>query len=249
MAATACDWNREGKLLATKRLDTILQSQRSAIIKPERHLDNMYAAILEQSVPEDSTDVEKEEIYHLRQRVLGSLVVLFDSLSVSSISRLLDTGEDYISQTVYELHSLLDVPAAKTAPLRLHHSSFRDFITNKERCTDPRLVVSTKHAHQTLVKDCVLLMSRSLKQYICGTMPPGSSPWSIDLSQIQQYLPLEVWYACIYWIDHVQKSEIQPRDNEEIHEFLKKHLLHWLEALCWMRMLREGIMAITVLES
>jgi hypothetical protein len=35
----------------------------------------------------------------------------------------------------------------------------------------------------------------------------------------------------------------------KVHQFLKEHLLHWLEALSWMRKVSEGIHAITSLES
>lgn len=43
---------------------------------------------------------------------------------------------------------------------------------------------------------------------------------------------------------HLQKSGIQLRDSDDVHQFLQIHLLHWLEALVWMRNISEGIVAI-----
>jgi len=51
-----------------------------------------------------------------------------------------------------------------------------------------------------------------------------------------------------YWIQHLQKSGTQLQDNDQVYQFLQEHLLHWPEALCWMRRVSEGIHAITLLE-
>ncbi|KAF2491462.1 WD40 repeat-like protein [Lophium mytilinum] len=56
-------------------------------------------------------------------------------------------------------------------------------------------------------------------------------------------------YACLYWIQHLQKSGRQLHGNDQILQFLQEHLLHWLEALAWMDKISEGIDAITTLES
>jgi hypothetical protein len=62
--------------------------------------------------------------------------------------------------------------------------------------------------------------------------------------------PLEgLQYCCVYWIQHLQKSDTNLCDNGEVHKFLQKHLLHWLEALGWMGKTSEGIRAILLLEA
>jgi hypothetical protein len=86
-------------------------------------------------VPLGYTDEEKEEAYGMLGQVLGSIAVLSSPLSASSLSRLLSLLDGDIYQTLDELHSVLDVPKDETHPIRLHHPSFRDFlsdaITNK----------------------------------------------------------------------------------------------------------------------
>ncbi len=78
---------------------------------------------------------------------------------------------------------------------------------------------------------------------------PGTQASHIDCPRLQAYLPPEVQYACLYWVQHLQQSEPQASVNVEAHQFLQAHLLHWLEALGWMGKISEGIQAILALES
>ena len=248
-AATACRFVHEGKRFAAKRLVMILESSSTAITAPEKHLNEVYITVLKHSISPDYTNEEKEESCRILRHSLGSIVVLLSPLSSHSLSRLLHVPENDIDQTLEGLHAILDIPDDQTRPLRLHHPSFRDFLLDKERCSDPNFWVDEKQAHRTLANSCIWLMSSSLKQDICGLDRPGVFVAEVENSQVEQYLPPEAQYACLYWVKHLQKSEAQLCDNEQIHQFLKEHLLHWLEALSWMRKVSEGIYAITSLES
>jgi N-terminal domain of NWD NACHT-NTPase/NACHT domain len=62
--------------------------------------------------------------------------------------------------------------------------------------------------------------------------------------------PLEgLQYCCVYWIRHLQMSDAKLSDYDQVYLFLRKHLLHWLEALIWMEKISEGILAILSLEA
>jgi hypothetical protein len=248
-AATACRFIREGKRFAAKRLDTILKGSGSAVTAPEKHLNEIYITVLKSSVSLEYADDEKEESYYMLRQILGSLAVLFSPLSASSLSRLLCITKDDIDQTLEDLHSVLGVPKDQTQPLHLHHPSFRDFLLNKNRCSDSNFQVDETQAHQTLASSCIQLMSTSLKQDVCGQEAPGILVADIESSRIEQCLPPEVRYACLYWIQHLQKSDTQLYDNGQVHQFLQVHLLHWLEALGWIGKTSEGILAILSLET
>jgi hypothetical protein len=56
-------------------------------------------------------------------------------------------------------------------------------------------------------------------------------------------------YCCVYWMQHLQDSKTKLCDNDQVHQFLQAHLLHWLEALGWMDKTSEGIQAILSLET
>ena len=183
------------------------------------------------------------------RHILGSIVVLSSPLSAYSLHKLLHITKQRINQVLKDLHAILDIPKADALPLRLHHPSFRDFLLNNQRCKDPSFWVNEKQAHQALAERCMQLMSTSLKQDVCGMNAPGMLVADAERSRIEQALPPEVQYSCRYWIDHVQKSLIRPRDNDQIHVFLREHFLHWLEALGWIQRVSEVIRAIASLES
>ncbi|OCK75650.1 HET-domain-containing protein [Lepidopterella palustris CBS 459.81] len=250
-AATACRFIREGKRLATRRLNTILKNGSSAgtVTAPEKHLNNIYTTVLKNSVPLEYTDEEKDESCRILRQVLGSVIVLFATLSIHSLSRLVCVSKEDIYQTVEDLHSILNVPKDQTQPLRLLHPSFRDFLLDKDRCKDLNFWVDKKQAHQTLADGCIRLMSTSLKQNICGLSASGVLATDVQSSRVGQCLPAELQYACLYWIQHLQQSCAQLRDNDQVHQFLQEHLLHWLEALGWMGRVSEGIHAIASLDS
>jgi len=248
-AATACRFIREGKRFATKRLDTILEGSRSAVTAPEKHLNEIYTTVLKYSISLEYTDEEQEDICSMLRQTLGSIAVLLSPLSICSLSRLLCVPRKDIDQTLEDLHSVLDVPKDQTRPLRLHHPSFRDFLLNNDRCKDLNFWVDEKQAHQRLADSCIRLMSTYLKQDICCIESPGRLATDVESSRVEQYLPPEVQYACLYWVEHIQKSGSQLQDNNKVHRFLQEHLLHWLEALGWIRKVSEGIHAIASLES
>jgi hypothetical protein len=246
-AATACRFIREGRRFACKRLDTILKGSSSAITAPEKHLNEIYLAVLEHSISSEYSEEEKVEVCDMLKNTLGSIVVLLSPLSTASLSRLLHLPREDVNRTFEDLYAILDIPEDPTCPLRLHHPSFRDFLLNKDRCGD--FWVDEKGAHQILAAGCIQLMSQTLKKDICEIHAPDTQASQAESSWIEKCLPPEVQYACLYWVQHLQRGGSQVHSGEEAHRFLQAHLLHWLEALGWMGKMSEGIQAILSLEA
>ena len=86
-------------------------------------------------------------------------------------------------------------------------------------------------------------------QDICGVGVPGVLTTDVERSRVEQCLTPDVQYACVYWVQHLQKSGNRLHDDDQVHKFLQVHLLHWLEAMSWMRKISEGILATSSLES
>ena len=247
-AATACRFIREGRRFVQQRLDMMLQGDKS-VATPENHLNEIYRTVLKTSVHQYYTEQEKEDLYNTLREILGSIVILSSPLSAHALTTLLHIPKQDVDQTLEDLQSILDIPEDQTRPLCLHHPSFRDFLLNKSRCNDLHFWVDERQAHRTLAENCIQLISNSLKQDVCGQEAPGTLVANVEGSRIEQCLPPEVRYACLYWIQHLQKSGAQPYDNNIVHRFLWVYLLHWLEALGWIRKTSEGILAILSLEA
>jgi hypothetical protein len=246
-AATACRFIREG-LFVDERVQFLLEGSTSTTT-PEEHLNKLYITVLKKSIRPDYTIGEKEALYMLLRYILGSIVILYSPLSASSLDKLLGVPKQRMKQALKDFHAILDIPNADIHPLRLHRPSFRDFLLNNERCRDLNFWVHEKQIHKRLADCCIKLMSTSLRKDICGVNAPNKFAAEAERSWIELSLPPEVQYACRYWINHIRKSSAQLCDNGEVHLFLQKHLLHWMEALGWLGKISEGVHAITALES
>ncbi|KAH8598455.1 putative WD-repeat protein [Bisporella sp. PMI_857] len=242
-AATACRFIGGGPF-AKERIGAILAGEIDAE-SPEGHLNHLYTSVLQRSIPQNYNEKFKQELYILLRSILGSIAILLSPLSVNSLSTILN--EESVGVAIKDLHAIIDIPTDHNQQLRLHHPSFRDFLLSKDRCGD--FWVDEKVAHQTLATTCIQLMSRKLKKDICEMYAPGSQASEVESSRIKECLPPEVQYACLYWVQHLQKSGTQICDSREAHQFLQAHLLHWFEALGWMGKTSEGIQAILSLEA
>ncbi len=154
-----------------------------------------------------------------------------------------------IQRRLRHLHSVLQVPDNQKDPIRLLHPSFRDFLLDKERCFDQDLRVDEEKAHKALTDACTRLMSDKLRRDICDLHSPGALAEEVDNDLVEQRLSAEVQYACQYWVQHLQRSKIQLLDDEQVHVFLREHLLYWLEARSLMGRTSECVLAVISLES
>jgi hypothetical protein len=232
-AATACRFIREGKRFAAQRLDAVLCKRSNPATGPEKHLDQIYITVLKNSVNAGYTDAERAEQCSMLRYVLGSVVVLFSTLSVRSLSKLLQIADEGIEQALEDLHSILDIPENPTQPLRLHHPSFRDFLLDNKRCDDDFFSVDRKSTHKKLAFRCLELMSapNGLRQDMCKLLKPGALRTEISESLIATSLSPELQYSCQYWIGHLEKSQVCINDGDPVHVFLQKYLLNWFEAM------------------
>jgi hypothetical protein len=176
-------------------------------------------------------------------------VILFSALSVKALSELLGLPSKDTSETIAELHSILDIPEKHNHPLRLHHDSFRSFLLNGNRCRERVMVVNEQQAHLQLAEGCFRVMSSVLKEDMCGQRMPGVLVSDVNISHVQQCLPPEAQYACLYWVRHLISSGQRLLDDGYMHQFLLEHALHWMEAMSWMGKTSEAIEAMHMLES
>jgi len=245
-AATACRFIKDGEEFAEDRLDEILEGT-GFEGTPEQHLDQIYITVLQNSIPTTFSPSEKVRLRTMQRTILGSIAILFSPLPAASLAKVISISGTRVTQTLERLQAILDVPKDVAGLLRLHHPSFRDFLLNKDRCGE--FWIDKKKAHQILAAGCIQLMSQTLKKDICGMHAPGSQASQVESSRLQKCLLPEVQYACLYWVQHLQRGGSQAYDGEEAHRFLQAHLLHWLEALGWMGKASEGVQAILSLEA
>jgi hypothetical protein len=248
-AATACRFIRDGRRFAKSRLEILLESRPNT--EPQKNLDNIYNTVILNAISPYYSEMEQEQSKVQLRLILGSLVILFSPLSVLSLSRLIKLPENDVEQVLEDLHAILDVPTESINPVRLHHPSFRDYLLENERSASADVWVDKEQAHQKLAIGCIQIMNGSLKRDLLNAEHPGTTV--DDMVDQTLHIKPEVQYACIYWVQHIQNAGItikeEIEDNGLIHNFLQCHALHWLEALCWIRRLSDGIHAMNTLSS
>ncbi|TVY12610.1 Vegetative incompatibility protein HET-E-1, partial [Lachnellula arida] len=245
-AATVCRFIRDRRCgRPNEQLAKVLKYQTKS---QASKLDATYLPVLNQLLF-GLTALEKRSIVEGFQQVVGSIVILASPLSATSLDRLLGVNEGTVESRIDLLHSVLSIPSRPDHPIRLFHLSFRDFLIDSEKREINPFWVEERQAHQRMAERCIRLIFSSLKQDLCSLEDPSTLVTDVASSRVDQYISPEVQYACLYWVQHLQRSGSQVHDGEEAHQFLQAHLVHWLEALGWMGKTSEGIQAILSLEA
>ena len=223
--------------------------KRSTPLKsPFSELDKMYIQILGYSLKHIEDLRDKAHIANEMRNIISAIVVVSQPLSPMVLGRLLDIEYTAIHRGLRPLRSLFNVPDDESSPIFPLHPSFRDFLFDRQRCTSQYFSITEQEVHKGMAKNCINLLSNILKHDICNVKRHGILVSDVKMSTIQKCLPPEVQYACIYWVQHVLKSGTKLSDDNWVHEFLNRNVLHWLEALSWIGRLTDGIHAITALE-
>ncbi|SCO92770.1 related to WD40-repeat protein (notchless protein) [Fusarium oxysporum] len=246
-AATACQLIQKGKHGdPEENLNKLIERTGGTQISK---LNELYLFVLQQLL-DDTTD-SVEELSKRFQEIIGAIVILADPLSAACLARLLDINEKRIRYMVGLLPSVLYMPSEKSAPIKPLHLSFRDFLINRDKHKTDPFWVNEKKTHKRLAVRCLQLLMNDdcLKKDMCDLRTPGVARSDIDRCKIDESLPSEAQYACLYWVYHLKQSRERVRNRDQAHEFLEVHFLHWLEALSLIGRIAESIGFIDELQS
>ncbi|KAH7392014.1 WD40-repeat-containing domain protein [Phaeosphaeria sp. MPI-PUGE-AT-0046c] len=206
-------------------------------------LPQLYQRMLEQI-----TAGNDEEDRDLCKSLLRTITIAQRPLHQGEIGQLAGLPSDCTdSQSIKELvDSCGSFLITRKGIISFVHLSAKDYFTTGAGCAI--FSDGQSQAHEQLF--CILLssMSQTLKTDILGMHRPGTRVQEATDEVLRHCLPLHVQYACCHWIDHLANSKPQLCDNDNVHNFLKEHCLHWLEAISWMSKISEGIRAISSLE-
>ncbi|KAF7972326.1 hypothetical protein HWV62_18430 [Athelia sp. TMB] len=151
--------------------------------------------------------------------LLGAVICAQVPLSCVAIDVLLG---QHSSQTVSRFGSVLSWNAG---PIRIIHASFYDYLTLHS--TGEPWALSVDACNAQLACRCIALLSQNLRENMCNLVLPHPA----------EETPSEaISYAARFWIEHVCLVANPSVDfGDKIDKFLRKHLLHWIEALTIMK--------------
>ncbi|EXK79482.1 hypothetical protein FOQG_15910 [Fusarium oxysporum f. sp. raphani 54005] len=211
-------------------------------------LDVTYSPVLKQQVI-NRPRRERHDIIESFCLIVGTIITLASPLSVQALALLLDVHIDKVTTRLRMLHSVLEVPESLDSPVRLLHLSFRDYLVDSENKETVEFWVDEKLTQRRLAKHCLRVMRGALRKNICSLSFPGMHRSTVSVRQIGERISPEIQYACMNWVHHQTKVDLEPNDMDDMYDFLETHFLHWLEALSLIGRIAESIRFIDELQS
>lgn len=243
IAATVCRFIADPRANPKKRLDAVLRHPQAV---SSSQLDRMYLPILDQ-LQIDHDDLGLESLITEFHELVGPIVLLAEPLSSKSLATLLNIPLEDVCNRLDWLHSVLSVPTEQDELVRILHLSFRDFLVDPDKCGKNRFWVNEPEVHGQIASRCldVLKESGCLMEDICGLPDPGVRRREVTKAVVDAHIPPAVSYAARYWVFHLEHSDREVVDGDEIHRFLESYFLNWLEVLCWLGRMSESFAQLT----
>ena len=235
----------------TEQLERIISSPQNTTHEGRFGIDLLYSQVLEQAVTDMDKDDDEEEIRKHFKAVVGTVVLVFNPLSVKALSGLLRMSN--IPTTLHSLHSLLLIPDGPEDPVHIFHKSFPDFLTDHKRCKDNQFFIDPAIHHAEILLSCLKLMRERLKRNICNLDKYAVLSEVEDLStRKKDNIGDALDYACHFWTKHLVEipcsSPYVEEVQGEINQFFTIHLLHWIEVLVLTENLGIGVHAMNDIE-
>jgi hypothetical protein len=195
-------------------------------------LDDLYKEVLEGYFTYPETRL-------LFRSVVGQLITAFEPLSILSLTTLRghassdDDDDDSVVAMLRRLGSLLSNVNSpdNTLPIIPLHTSFRDFLINKEKSGDFSVILSD--AHYGLAHACLGLVLRDLRFNICeieSSYLANKHIQGLD-ARIAKHLPPALLYACCFYGTHIGHLGFKVDLFGKLRDFFETKFLFWLEAL------------------
>ncbi len=193
-------------------------------------LDELYKEVLEGYIT-------GREARLLFRTVAGQLLAAFEPLSIRTLTTMQrhanDDDGDAVVRLLRRLGSLLSNVNSfdENFPIIPLHTSFRDFLTNKDKSGE--FCVGIRDAHRQLAHSCLGLLLKDLKFNICNLETSYLANKDVtDLkSRVYEHIPPALLYACRFWDDHLKHIGFETDLFGKLRAFFEKKLLFWLEAL------------------
>ncbi|KAK5988609.1 Vegetative incompatibility HET-E-1-like protein [Cladobotryum mycophilum] len=200
---------------------------------------------------EDRPAKQRAEVIDNFREIVGTIVLLAEPLPMVALSELIGRDQEVINAHLSMLHSVLNIPKDASAPIKLFHLSFRDFLVDPDGMAENPFYINEQSTHEKMAANCLDLLSKdnNLKEDICGLKNPGMSRSDIQQDTINECIPPHVRYACLYWVFHLKQGEVRIHDDSSTHHFLRIHFLHWLEVFSLLGRVSESIGMIDTLLS
>ena len=206
-------------------------------------LDSLYKRMVEQIRNLDNADLCK--------RILALIAIVYKPITLKELTSLVKMLKD-MSNDLESLGEIIGLCGSflttREGTIYFVHQSAKDYLV--EHASAEILPNGRTKEQQRIVLQSIEAMDKALQRDIYGLRHPGCS-----ISKVEHPNPdplASIRYTCVYWVDHLceiksNHDEVGLYDNGTIDVFLRKHFLHWLEALSLIKGISNGVLAIAKL--
>ncbi len=204
-------------------------------------LDELYREVLEGYFKDQGAR-------DLFRSVVGQLITSIEPLTIRSLITLRQhasckkRSDAAVTGLLQRLGSLLSNvnSSDKNLPIIPLHTSFRDFLTTKDKSGD--FCVGIRDPHHQLAHSCLNLLLDpldGLKFNICKLETSYLANDDVeDLNtRVDEHIPPALLYACRFWDDHLKHTDFKADLFGKVETLFKEKFLFWLEALSLTRII------------
>ncbi|KAF4474795.1 Vegetative incompatibility protein HET-E-1 [Colletotrichum fructicola Nara gc5] len=214
-------------------------------------LNALYGRMMEQ------IDREGERDTGLCRQILALVVTTYRPLSLAEFTILIKEHHPLASNPKF-LRYIISICGSfltiRQDTIYFVHQSAKDFLMNEAYPALGQILPSgIAHQHHAIFSRSLDVLSRTLRRDIYELRKPGSSvedtsPHPDPLASLK--------YSSAHWVDHLEHSNpadgparVDLRDNASVHNFLKRHYLHWLEAQSLLKGMPQAVVAMRKLQT
>jgi hypothetical protein len=207
-------------------------------------LDDLYRLIMETAI-EGVTLPDEQEFFRV---IIGTIILASARLSLQALVDLLLLHEEIKELVLHRLRSVIHVPDTSSGLVHAFHSSFHDFLVNPKYNKTSWFIDTAKY-HAFLANCCLERMSLRvdrLTKDMCHLQKHTKRNRDPDVREKVRLLPGDLVYASRYWAGHFAKSKQDVSLLELLTKFAFECILHWIEVLCLLGSLSEGVDALQI---
>jgi hypothetical protein len=191
-------------------------------------LNKLYTAILEQFFP------SSKPLKRFKQ-IVGCVLAVRKPISLNTLKELYGASKEqqWTTDILGALGSLLYGVSQADTPIQPLHSSFREFLTDQSKSGDYFINLNSGEYDSTLAYSTLHSMNNRLKFNMCQLETSYCFNMNDDSfkKHVQQCLSPGLVYSVQYWAEHLEHVKYDTFLQEDIKRLLEEKVLFWIESL------------------
>ncbi|KAF5373379.1 hypothetical protein D9757_009755 [Collybiopsis confluens] len=205
----------------TRLKDSLAQTE-----KPE-DLQKVYSTIVESAI---HNNLRAPEAQNLRQ-ILNTIITLYQPLTCKGVAEMVSLPQSTVEALIRSLQAVCYI-SDKNECIYTFHLSFSEYIMGGKEYGDAH------RYHQSISKSCFQQMKR-LRFNICelpSSFTPDDEVVGLE-KRVKERIEGAIEYSCMFWVDHVMRTEATPDLMKKMNDFLQDKGIYWIEAMNLMKAL------------